>query len=202
MAQITSIEQLGELYSQPSTRAANKSLYELDGYTRTFIEHCPFLLLSSVDEQGMTDVSPRGGLPGFVAILDNKTLLIPDSPGNNRLDTFRNLLERPGIGLMLMVPGVEEVVRIKGIASLHDDEEWLARCLDGKRPPKLVIKVDIQETFFHCAKAIMRAKLWDGTYTVDRDILPSLAKILKEQQNLDGEAMEQKEMVDYYQSTL
>ncbi|UTV26446.1 pyridoxamine 5'-phosphate oxidase family protein [Photobacterium atrarenae] len=202
MEQIETLEQLMQLYRQPSNRAGNKTIYRIDEYVQRLIEHSPFIVISTVDEDGFTDVSPRGGVPGFVKVVDSNTLLIPDSSGNNRLDSFKNILERPQVGMMIMVPGIDEVVRIKGTASLHTDEQRLALCPDGNKPAKLVIQVKAESMFFHCAKAIMRAKLWDGEYRVERSILPSLGQILKQQQNLEEAAMSQEDMVAYYNKTL
>ncbi|MEJ2765643.1 pyridoxamine 5'-phosphate oxidase family protein [Photobacterium sp. MCCC 1A19761] len=202
MEHIETLEQLMQLYGKPSKRAGNKTIYQIDEYVQRLIEHSPFIVISTVDEDGFTDVSPRGGVPGFVKVVDSKTLLIPDSSGNNRLDSFKNILERPQVGLMIMVPGIDEVVRIKGTASLHTDETRLALCPDGNKPAKLVIQVNAESMFFHCAKAIMRAKLWDGDFRVERSLLPSLGQILKQQQNLEEAAMSQDDMVAYYQKTL
>ncbi|QUJ69088.1 pyridoxamine 5'-phosphate oxidase family protein [Photobacterium sp. GJ3] len=202
MSQITSLEQLSALYGEPSKRAKNKAMDHIDDFSRTMIEHSPYIVLSTVDQNGFTDVSPRGGQPGFVKVLDRKTLLIPDSAGNNRIDSFRNLLERPQMGLMILVPGVDEVVRIKGRVSLHTDPHYSERCPDGAKPAKLVMKVAVEEAYFHCGKAIMRARLWDNHYRVDRNILPSLAQIMKAQQNMQEEVMGQEEMIAYYRESL
>lgn len=203
MSEITSLEALEALYGQPSQRAKNKVMFELDEYAQTLINHSHFVLFTTSDEQGFTDISPRGGLPGFIKILDNKTLLMPDSSGNNRLDSFKNILANPKVGLLFMVNGIDEVVRLKGVASLHTDETLKSMCPDGNKAPKIVIKIQVESLYFHCAKAVMRAKLWNDTYRVDRKILPSLAQIMKAQQNNpDLVAATQEEMVEYYKSTL
>lgn len=115
MSEITSLEALEALYGQPSQRAKNKVMFELDEYAQTLINHSHFVLFTTSDEQGFTDISPRGGLPGFIKILDNNTLLMPDSSGNNRLDSFKNILANPKVGLLFMVNGIDEVVRLKAL---------------------------------------------------------------------------------------
>ena len=202
MSEIKTINQLEALYPKPSPRAQNKVLPTLDRHAKTMVNHSHFVILSTCDALGFTDVSPRGGAPGFIKVIDNSTILIPDSSGNNRLDSLRNIINNPKIGLLIMVSGIDEVIRIKGRASIHTDSEILVACPDGKKAPKVVIKVTIESLYFHCAKAIMRGKLWSGEYKVERSILPSLGQILKEQQSLDCKDIDQKEMVKYYKSTL
>jgi len=184
MAQITSVEQLNRLYSAPHPIVENKAVYALDSHIKTFIEHSPFVVLSSRTSENLLDVSPRGGEPGFIKILDDTHLLIPDSPGNNRLDTIKNLLVNPAIGVLFTIPGINEVVRLKGTASIHDDPELLAGCPDGAKVPKLVIKIAIQEMYFHCPKAMIKGKIWSNDAQTSRSILPSLGLIVKEQQGL------------------
>lgn len=181
---ITKIAQLEDCYGTPHEIVKNKAVYQIDPYTQKFIEHSPFVILSSCDSEGFMDTSPRGGEPGFVKVLDETTLLIPNSAGNRRLDTFRNLLSHPQIGLMFMIPGIEEIVRVKGYASLHSDPELCAKAPDGNRVPKMVVKVIVKELFFHCPKAIMISKLWQPDNVTDRAFLPSLGDIVTEQQRL------------------
>jgi len=202
MSEIKTIEQLKGIYSEPSTRAKNKVLSSLDRHTITLINNSHFVVLSTSDPQGFTDLSPKGGVPGFIKVVDESTLLIPDSSGNNRIDSLKNIINNPRMGLLLMVNGIDEVVRIKGTASIHTDSSLLSACPDGNKLPKVVIKVAVESMHFHCAKAVMRGKLWSDDYKVNRSILPSLAQILKEQQNLEGTAISQEEMVGYYESSL
>ncbi|CCN34288.1 Phosphohydrolase (MutT/nudix family protein) [Vibrio nigripulchritudo SO65] len=202
MSEIKTIDQLEEIYSKPNARAKNKVLAFLDSHAITLINSSHFAILSTSDSQGFTDLSPKGGAPGFIKVVDKSTLLIPDSSGNNRLDSLKNIIGNPRVGLLLMVNGVDEVVRVKGTASIHTDPDLLSACPDGNKPPKVVIKVAVESMYFHCAKAVMRGKLWSDDYKVDRSILPSLAEILKEQQNLKDAAINQEEMVRYYESTL
>jgi len=187
MSQITTLEQLTALYPSPHPFTLSKAVPELEPHSITFIEHCPFIMISSVDENGFIDTSPRGGEAGFVKILDAQTIAFPDSPGNNRLDTLRNILARPQIGILLTIPGIEDIVRIKGTATLHRDQTLLDLCLDNKKAAKLVVKVKIEETFFHCPKAIKKAKLWEQSSHVERDFLPPLLQLIKEQKSFFSE---------------
>ncbi|QMV14585.1 MSMEG_1061 family FMN-dependent PPOX-type flavoprotein [Vibrio spartinae] len=181
MTQITTLEQLRALYSTPHPLAVAKEIQHIDQHSRTFIENSRLFLLASTNQDGSLDVSPRGGEAGFVQVLDDKTLVFPDSPGNNRLDTLTNLITNPKVGLLFMVSGIEDVVRVKGMASIHIDDEIRDFCLDGKTKPKLVIKVTVDSLFFHCPKALMKSKIWRSESYINRDFLPSLGKIIQDQ---------------------
>ncbi len=202
MSQISSIEQLLDIYSEPNEKAKNKVLSKLDRHSITMIENSHFAILSSTDIYGFTDISPKGGTPGFVKVLDQSTILMPDSTGNNRIDSLKNIISNPKVGMMFMVNGIDEIVRLKGRATIHTDPELFARCPDGNREPKVVVKVVVESVYFHCAKAIMRGKLWSNEFQVDRSILPSLAEIIKEQQKLGGDYVSQEQMLTYYESRL
>ncbi|WP_455289294.1 MSMEG_1061 family FMN-dependent PPOX-type flavoprotein [Vibrio parahaemolyticus] len=201
MSEIKTIEQLKVIYAEPSARAKNKVLPALDAHAFTLINNCHFAVLSTTDSQGYVDLSPKGGEPGFIKVLDESTVLLPDSSGNNRIDGLKNIISNPKVGLLLMVNGIDEVVRIKGTASIRTDSNLLSVCPDGSKSPKVVIKIVIESMYFHCAKAVMRGKLWSDDYKVNRSILPSLARIFKDQQNLESNAISQDEMVKYYQSS-
>lgn len=202
MSQIKTITELESLYEKPKDRAINKEIECLDDHASNFIEHSHFCIFSTVDKQGFVDISPKGGRPGFIKIVDRKTLLIPDSIGNNRIDGLRNIVLNPKVGLLFMVSGIEEVVRLKGEARLRKDSAVKAICPDEKRTPKVVIEVAIESLYFHCAKAVMRGKLWSDDFAVNRSLLPSLAEILRSQQNLSGPYVSQEDMEDYYRSNL
>jgi PPOX class probable FMN-dependent enzyme len=148
------------------------------------------------------DASPRGGDPGFVKVIEDRTLLIPDSPGNNRLDTLTNILSTHQIGLIFIIPGVDETLRINGRAELIDDPALLEYCKDSRRIPKLVIQVAIRDVYLHCAKAFMRSSLWDSTKQVERSTLPSLAKMVYDQLGISETAESQADMVARYKKTL
>ena len=161
--------------------AAGKSLKRLDKYTKAYIARSPFLCIGTADASGNADVSPRGDPPGFVRIIDDETLIIPDRPGNNRADTMLNILANPKIGLLFMIPGIDDTVRVNGKAEIIDDSAALAEAAVNGKAPKLGIKIKVEEVFFHCAKAFRRSKLWDPSTHADRGFLPGLARIVMEQ---------------------
>jgi PPOX class probable FMN-dependent enzyme len=202
MSRITSREQLRERYPPATERARNKDIGHLDKHCRRFIELSPFVVLSSFHDSKGADASPRGGRPGFVKVADAQTLILPDWRGNNRLDTLENLLDDPAIGLMFMIPGVDEVLRINGRAELRSDESYRALCREGDRLPGLVILVQVREAYLHCAKAIMRASLWEDKARIDRNTLPSAGQILKEQMQLDIEPESREAMTERYRKSL
>ena len=161
--------------------ATQKSLGRLDKYCRQFIALSPFLCIGTFDAEGRADVSPRGDQPGFVQVLDDRTLAIPDRPGNNRLDTMTNILSNPSVGMLFFVPGFDDTLRINGKAVLTKDPALIAAATVNNRPPKLMIRVAVEEAFLHCAKALKRARLWDPSVQQDRKTMPSLARMILEQ---------------------
>lgn len=181
MARITTLEDLRTLYKPPMERAVRKQLPALDRHCRRFIELSPFVVVSSTGADGRGDVSPRGEGAGFVAVLDDVTIAIPDRPGNNRLDTLTNVIANPQVGLMFMIPGVNEVLRVNGSAELRDDPDLTGRFVVQERAPKLVILVHVSEAYLHCPKALMRSSLWDSSAQVERSVLPSLSEMLRDQ---------------------
>lgn len=201
MPVISSADRLRDLYGPARERSLRKQLPRLDRHCRRFVELSPFVLIATQGTDGLGDVTPRGDAPGFVAIEDDSTLLLPDRPGNNRLDTLLNLLDRPGIGLLFLVPGVDETLRVNGTAEIRDDEALCGRFAVDGRLPKTVIRVSVREAYLHCAKALMRSRLWDPAAHVDRASLPSMGEMLKEQLGLaTGET--QDEMLERYRATL
>lgn len=187
-------------YRNPNPRSAAKQLARLDRFCRRIVALSPFVVIGTTGTGG-ADVSPRGGPPGFVKAPDDRTLLIPDFPGNNRLDSLENLLEDSRIGLLFLVPGIDETLRVNGRAVIETDEALKAQSqVDGKMP-LAVLKVDVEQAYLHCAKALMRSGLWDPAVQIDRATLPSMGEMLKEQLGLDkGET--QAEMVVRYKETL
>jgi PPOX class probable FMN-dependent enzyme len=175
---ITTEAQLRELIGQPSYRAANKAISTLDEHVRAFIGKSPFMLIASSDSQGHMDVSPKGDPPGFVQVLDDQTLAIPDRPGNRRADTFSNILQNPQVALLFLVPGRAETVRVSGKAKIVRDL-WLREqmAFQGKVPDFAVV-VAVQEAFFHCAKCVVRSGLWDEERWPEIETLPTLGRIL------------------------
>jgi len=173
-------EELRECYEPAMERAVLKSLRRLDEHCRRFIELSPFLCLGTSAKTG-ADVTPRGDRPGFVKVLDDTTLAMPDWRGNNRLDALTNIVENPQVGLLFLVPGVEETLRVNGVARVTNDtgilQQW---CVNGNHP-KSALVVTVEEAFLHCGKALIRSHLWDDTYKVDRGVLPSYGRMLKDQ---------------------
>lgn len=190
---------LREVIGAPMPLAANKEMPCLDHHCRQFISLSPFLCLGTMDAQGKADVSPRGDAPGFVKVLNDRTLLIPDRPGNRRVDSMSNILSNPSVGLLFLVPGVEETLRVNGRASIISDPELVAEmAVDGK-VPQLAIKIEVDEVFFHCGKALKRSKLWDPGSWIDRKGFPSYGKIMRDQRktNLTVEELEKYVENDY-----
>ena len=152
------------------------------------------------------DASPRGGEPGFVKVLDEKTLLIPDSPGNNRLDTLENIVATGRVGLLFMVPGMDETLRVNGFAALSTEPSERALCIDARRTPVLVIRVSVTSVYLHCAKAFMRSQLWDPTRHIQREQMPTMAEMLRDQiRAFKGEEIEaetQAQMLQRYRQSL
>ncbi|MDP3651238.1 MAG: pyridoxamine 5'-phosphate oxidase family protein [Rhodoferax sp.] len=179
---ITTLADLRTLFAAPRERSVKKELPQLDAHCTRFIELSPLAVVSSAGLGGALDASPCGGQPGFVKVLDQHTLLIPDSPGNNRLDTLENIVQTGQIGLLFLVPGVDETLRVNGTALLSTDAADIAACLDAKRTPKVVIRVTVQAAYLHCAKALMRSALWDASRHIDRaGAMPSMGEMLKDQ---------------------
>jgi PPOX class probable FMN-dependent enzyme len=171
---------LRERYAPPSERARLKTLRKLDKHCRRFIELSPFLCMGSSSSEG-ADVSPRGGRPGFVRVLDESTIAIPDWPGNNRLDSFTNILSSPHVAVLFLIPGVEETLRVNGEARLSLDAELLAQWDEDGRRPKTALVLSVKEAYLHCGKALIRARLWKDDFKIDRKELPPYGHMLKDQ---------------------
>lgn len=199
---IDSLEQLRTLYPAAKERSVKKQLSALDVHCRRFIELSPFVVLASGGPAGAMDASPRGGAPGFVKVRDDKTLLIPDAPGNNRLDTLENIIGTGKLGLFFMVPGVDETLRVNGSARLSTDAKLLGLFSAEKRQPRLMIEVAVAEAYLHCAKALMRSKLWDPASLVDRSVLPTMGQMLNNQIGVDAPAETEEKMRARYASEL
>ena len=157
-----------------------KTLSSLDRHCLTFIKRSPFVLIASSNAEGRMDISPKGDAPGFVKVLDEQTLVIPDRPGNQRFDTFRNLFESPQIGLIFLIPGKRETLRISGKAEVVGDSELLGTLAANGKVPALAIAVYVDEAFFHCAKCIIRSHLWQPEQWPPLEGLPTLAEAMKD----------------------
>lgn len=174
---ITSEDGLRALHSAPMSRATDKVLDHLDKHCRAILELSPFCVLATQGPGG-ADVSPRGDPPGFIRVLDERTILLPDRVGNNRLDAFVNILANPRVGLLVLVPGMGETLRINGTARITDDSRVLADSAVDGRAPKVGLVVRVEEAFLHCPKAFVRSGLWDPERHIDRKILPSYPRML------------------------
>ena len=174
-------ESLRGAYGEAMEIAVTKARPALDKFSREFISRSPFLCIGTSGADGKADVSPRGDPPGFVQILDDNTIFIPDRPGNNRLDTFGNIVENANVGLLFIVPGFDDTLRVNGKASIVQDQAILDRCEVNGKVPNAGVLVEVNEAFMHCAKAFKRSKLWDSNVQQDRKEMPSLAKIILEQ---------------------
>jgi PPOX class probable FMN-dependent enzyme len=168
---------LRALIGAPAELTCSKVAARLNALTRRFIERSPFLCLATTDTEGHCDVSPRGDPAGFVRILDDATLLIPERPGNRLADSLRNILSNPHVGLIFVIPGVTDTFRVNGCATLTTDAALLAPCEVEGKLPKLGILVDIEEAYTHCSKAFLRGQFWDPSTFVDRTELPSNGEI-------------------------
>lgn len=172
---------LRDIFGQPGDGAVRKQIAQLDKHCRRFIELSPFLCIGTADRNGKADVSPRGDPAGFVQVLDDKTIIIPDRPGNNRLDTMSNIMENPNVGILFMIPGFEDSLRVNGRATIVRDPDVLRKAAVNGKEPKVAIRVTVDEAFLHCAKAFKRSRLWEADAIVDRSAMPSLGKMILEQ---------------------
>jgi PPOX class probable FMN-dependent enzyme len=174
---ITSIDQLKGIYGDVAPGSLAKETDRITAHYRTLIEAAPFFALASVGADAL-DCSPRGDAPGFVRVADEKTLLIPDRRGNNRIDTLRNILVDPRVALLFLIPGCSETIRVMGRASITTDPALAQTFLVDGKAPRAVIVVAVEQVLYQCAKAIVRSKLWDASRNVDRKTLPTPGMIL------------------------
>lgn len=177
MTVLRSVEELEELYGRPKGGAVFKEIPFLNAHYRAFIEASPFVVLASAGPGGL-DCSPKGDAPGFVRVLDKSTLAIPDRPGNNRIDTLRNLVVDPRLALLFLVPSRSETLRVNGRAVVSTDAELLASFTVGGKAPRSVIRVMVESAYVHCAKAFMRSKLWERAANGERPDLPSMGEMM------------------------
>ncbi len=181
MARISTADELRRLYVPPKGRSLTKQLDFLDPHCRRFIELSPFIVIASTGVNGHADASPRGEAPGFVHVLDDRTIAIPDRPGNNRLDTMQNILENPEIGVIFLIPGVNETLRINGRAEIRDDASLRAGFeVDGKQPVTVLV-VNVREAYLHCAKALIRSRLWGAAAQHNARPIPTMGEMIRDQ---------------------
>lgn len=166
---------------QVGALAERKMLRYLDRHCRAFIGLSPFLVLATADTDGRADASPRGDPAGFVEIINDRTLLLPDRPGNNRVDSFSNVVSAPGVGLIFFVPGIDETLRVNGLARLVTEPDMLAPLGVNGKIPRIGLVIEIEEAFFHCGKALKRSRLWDPASRIERASFPSLGRVIADQ---------------------
>lgn len=194
---IATPDELAGLYGPPAEAVASKAVDHLDEHCRAFVERSPFVLVATSDRSGRCDVSPKGGAPGFVGVLDEHRLLIPDAPGNRRIDSLRNVADNPHVGLLFLIPGLEETLRVNGRAALVRDADLLERHDLGGRPLRVALGVEVEEAFLHCAKAFKRSSLWQPEGWPDLDGLARPAQIWKDHMALPNLTTEDvQELVD------
>lgn len=179
---IKSFDALRTINGAPSESTEAKKIKRLEDHSRSIIARSPFCLLATSSDAG-TDVSPRGDAPGFVHCLDDTTLLLPERPGNRIADSMRNIIDNPSLGLLFLIPGMNDTLRINGKGYITDHEPYLAKLTAQSKSPKLAIVIDIEEIYLHCPKAFIRSSLWDPEKFMPRDELPTLGRMLLEQIN-------------------
>jgi len=186
---VTSVEALGRIYGEPYGPSIAKEADRITIQYQAFIEAAPFFALATAGPDGL-DCSPRGDAPGFVRVHDEKTLLVPDRRGNNRIDSLRNILHDPRVALLFLIPGCGETIRVNGRAAISTDPALAQSFLVDGKSPRAVLVVSVERVFYQCAKAIVRSKLWDPSRHIDRKSLPSNGTILAEltEGRLGGEA--------------
>ncbi|WP_072480041.1 MSMEG_1061 family FMN-dependent PPOX-type flavoprotein [Amycolatopsis australiensis] len=170
---------------EPEAMIQAKLLDHVDRHARRFIAHSPFLTLATADAAGRADCSPRGDYPGFVKVLDERTLALPDRTGNKIADSFRNIAENDGVGLLFFVPGMRETLRVNGSAFVTDEPDVLARMRTEAKEPMLAIVVEVEQVYFHCGRALIRSRLWDPASQALAGELPSAGEIVSDQLGMD-----------------
>jgi len=185
MSDLNTEADLRTVYKQPGGGAVGKDIAQIDAHFAHFISLSPFLCIGTAGENGLCDVSPRGGEPGFVHVIDARTLAMPDRPGNNRLDSLGNITRNPRVGLLFFVPGFEDTLRVNGVARLTTDTELMARFTTDGKPPRSVVLIDVKEAYLHCVKAIKRAGLWTQEAQVDRATFPTAGQVYRDQLKLE-----------------
>jgi PPOX class probable FMN-dependent enzyme len=202
MARIETMESLRAIYGAPKGRSVAKQLDHLDRHCRSFVALSPFLVIATQGADGFGDATPRGDHAGFVTVANDTTLIIPDRVGNNRIDTLSNIVERPGIGLIFLIPGVDETLRVNGTAVVDDDLALRSAHMAEGKVPATVLVVTVREAYLQCAKALMRSKLWAEESRVQRDRLPTMGEMLKDHTRSNELAETQAEMLARYATSL
>lgn len=198
------VADLNALYKPPHRFVVAKCLDHVDPHGRRFIALSPFAAVASTGPDGKLDVSPRGGGAGFVHVSeDGRSLIMPDRPGNNRLDTLRNIAEGSGeVGFMFMIPGVDDIYRVNGRATVLVDDSLAQDFVEFGKVPRTLLKVDVREAYLHCPKALMRSDLWGDTHRIERETLPSLSEMVSDQLGLEKPTATHQEQVEGLKQTL
>ena len=195
-------EDLAAIYPKPTPRVVAKARPAIDAHAKKFIEMSPFCVLATSGKDGSVDASPRGGHPGFIHVDGPNRLLMPDRPGNNRIDSFKNIVEGTGLlQLIFFVPGLDETLRVGGSGVLTTDPALLSAMEEFGKLPRAVLRIDVEEAYFHCGKALMRSKLWSAETRVERAVLPSIAEVIFDQTSL-GEPESQAAVEERYKTQL
>jgi hypothetical protein len=181
MTELKSETDLRSIYRRPAPPVRDKVLSRIDKHAAHFIALSPFFCIGSAGADGLADVSPRGGEPGFVHVLDETHIAWPDRPGNNRLDTLSNITHNPGVGLLFFLPGIDEMLRLNGLATTTICDDLMQRFIHQGRRPRSVIIVELREVYFHCSKALRRSDLWNPAKRLDRTAFPTLGQIARDQ---------------------
>jgi uncharacterized protein len=193
---------LPKIYPAPSPRVIAKARPGIDAHAKNFIAMSPFCVLATSGSDGSVDASPRGGNPGFVNVAGPNRLLMPDRSGNNRIDSFRNIVEGSGfVQLLFFVPGIDETLRVGGKGTLSAEPALLASMVEFGKPPRAVLSIDVHEAYFHCGKALMRSRLWSPEIQVERAVLPSISQVIHDQTSL-GEPESQAAVEARYRTQL
>lgn len=193
---ITSEDEIRAILGHPSQRAVDKVIDNIDEHCAALIAHSPFLVISSADSDGNMDMSPKGDPEGFVKVLDEKTLVIPDRLGNRRGDTFSNILQNPKVGLYFLAPGYRETLRVSGTAQIVRDTALLESMSVQGKIPTLALVISVEKAFFHCAKCVIRSGLWKPESWGSVDGIPTLGEILVSHSNIDEPAEEIQKSID------
>jgi PPOX class probable FMN-dependent enzyme len=193
---------LAAIYPKPTPRVIAKARPEIDGHAKNFIAMSPFCVLATSGTDGSVDASPRGGTPGFVHVVGPNQLLMPDRSGNNRIDSFRNIVEGSGfVQLIFFVPGIDETLRVGGKGRLTADPQLLASMVEFGKLPRAALSIDVTEAYFHCGKALMRSRLWSQDAQVQRTVFPSISEVVHDQTKL-GEPDSQAVVTARYRTQL
>ena len=195
------VSDLASIYPQPTPRVLAKARPEIDHHAKHFITMSPFCVLATSGSDGSVDASPRGGNPGFVHVVGPNQLLMPDRSGNNRIDSFRNIVEGSGLlQLIFFVPGIDETLRVSGKGIVSTDPELMASMVEFGKPPRAALRIDVSEAYFHCGKALMRSKLWSAA-PVERKTFPSISEVIHDQTTL-GDPEPQDVVYERYKTQL